>query len=171
MTIEVTSRSGVTAHEWAATRYQEHSNLLAGCFACITLTALGLMHGGYFPTAWGWGSILCLWLAVVLLLTSDRILIGVWNVWFLGGLTAFVVLSGMSAWWSISPGASLRELERGLLSFSAVLVAILLCRRRVRTLLGGVLAGIAVVTCYGLADPSLSNSPRHIRRDRELPTR
>ena len=40
-----------------------HASAVVGGFACAITATLGLMHGGYFSTAWGWGSLACLWIA------------------------------------------------------------------------------------------------------------
>ena len=53
-----------------------HASAVVGGFACAITATLGLMHGGYFSTAWGWGSLACLWIAVVTLLVSDRLELG-----------------------------------------------------------------------------------------------
>lgn len=149
-TIGLTAQPRTRVRERLVTRQQDRSNLLAGVFGCVALTALGLMHGGYFETTWGWGSLLCLWLVMVTLLSSDQICIGSWDLCFLGGLALFLAFTAVSSWWSIAPAAPIRELERGVLIFSSVLAVTLLSPRRMRPVLGGVLAGIAIVACYGL---------------------
>ena len=60
-------------------------------------------------------------------------------------------LDGVSATWSIASAAAIRELERGVLLLSALAGAMLLARRHMRPVLGGVLAGITLACGYGLA--------------------
>jgi O-antigen ligase len=118
-------------------------------FAVIAL--LGLLHGGYFSTAWGWGSLACLWAALVLLVVSDRVEIGRLEIVFLTALSAFLAWTALSASWSVASPSAIREVERGLLLWSALVTTMLLVRRRMRPLLGGVLGGIVIACGYGLA--------------------
>jgi tetratricopeptide (TPR) repeat protein len=122
-----------------------------GGFAFVITAALGLMHGGYFSTAWGWGSLACLWLAVMALLFSDRLSLGPPELASVCALNAFLLWTFLSSAWSVAPPAAIREVERGVLVLSAVIAAMLLARRHMRPVLGGVLGGIFVVCSYGLA--------------------
>jgi hypothetical protein len=131
-------------------RSDQASVLLVG-YGCAIVGTLGLMHAGYFSTAWGWGSLLCFWLAGIVLLVSGRIWVGPLEVTFLSGLGAFIAFTAASSIWSVSPPAAIREVERGTLVLAAVLAAMLLARRHMRPLLGGVMGGIAIAGCYGLA--------------------
>ena len=51
------------------------SVIVAGFTGALT-GSLGVMHGGYFSTAWGWGSLACLWVVLLALLVSDRLDLG-----------------------------------------------------------------------------------------------
>ena len=110
-----------------------------------------LLHGGYFSTAWGWGSLACLWLVLVTLLVSDRLELGRLEIAFIGLLGGIPCLDGLSATWSVAAPAAIRELERGLLLLSALVAAMLLARRHMRPVLGGVLGGITIACGYGLS--------------------
>ena len=128
-----------------------HASAVVGGFACAITATLGLMHGGYFSTAWGWGTLACLWIAVVTLLVSDRLELGSLEIVVIGLLAAFLVWTAASETWSVAAPAAIRELERGLLSLSALVAAMLLVRHHMRPVLGGVLGGITIACGYGLA--------------------
>jgi hypothetical protein len=115
------------------------------------LVALGLLHGGYFSTAWGWATLALVWLVIVLLSISDRVEVGRLELLLLASLGAFLVWVASSAAWSVSAPAAIRELERGLLLFTAVAGAMLLVRHHMRPLLGAVLCGTVIICTYGLA--------------------
>jgi hypothetical protein len=118
-------------------------------FAIIAL--LGLLHGGYFSTAWGWGSLACLWAALVLVVASTRVEMGRLEIVFLAALSAFLAWTALSALWSVAAPSAIREVERGLLLWSALVTTMLLARRPMRPLLGGVLGGVVIASGYGLA--------------------
>ena len=131
--------------------FADRASVLVGGFACAITAALGLMHGGYFSTAWGWGALACLWVVLVTLLVSDRLEVGALEVAFVGVLGAFLAWTAVSAYWSVASPAAIRELERGLLLLSALVAAMLLVRHHMRPVLGGVLGGITIACGYGLA--------------------
>src|SRR5439155_11504603 len=114
------------------------SALVAGFTGAITGT-LGVMHGGYFSTAWGWGSLACLWVALMALVHSERLLPGPLELAFAGTLGLFLMWIGFSAIWSESASATVREVERGVLVLSAVAAAMLLAGRHMRPILSGLL--------------------------------
>ena len=128
-----------------------HASAVVGGFACAITATLGLMHGGYFSTAWGWGSLACLWIALVTLLVSDRLELGRLEIVVIGLLAAFLAWTAASETWSVAAPAAIRELERGLLLLSALVAAMLLVRHHMRPVLGGVLGGITIACGYGLA--------------------
>jgi hypothetical protein len=131
--------------------FADRASVLVGGFTCAVTATLGLMHGGYFSTAWGWGGLACLWIALVTLLVSDRVEVGRLEVAFVGALGAFLAWTAGSASWSVAAPAAIRELERGLLALAALVAGILLARRHMCPLLGGVLGGIVIACGYGLA--------------------
>jgi len=131
--------------------YSTYSGWMSGGFVVLTVGALGLMHGGYFSTSWGWVGLACLWITLVALLISNRLQLGRPELALLGFLAAFLLWSALSATWSIASPAAIRELERGVLLLSALSAAMLLARRHMRPVLGGVLGGITVACGYGLA--------------------
>src|SRR4051812_36028509 len=67
------------------------------------------------------------------------------------GLALVLTWVVMSSTWSLSSSASVREFDRGLLVLSALAAALVLARRRMRPILGGLLFAIVVVCGYGLA--------------------
>jgi hypothetical protein len=141
-----------TRHSVAVTRpLAGRASLLTGGLTCGTTAILGLMNGGYFSTAWGWGTLASLWLVIILLLVADRVELGRLELLLLGSLGTFLCWVGASAAWSVSGPAVVRELERGLLLLTVLTGAMLLARHHMRPLLGGVLGGIVIACAFGLA--------------------
>ena len=108
----------VPVHDEAPTRVRagaDRSDLMLGGYGSTCIGTLGLLHGGYFATAWGWGALAALWIVLLALLVSDRIRLGSLEITFLAGLIAFLAFVAASSVWSIAPPAAIRELERGVL--------------------------------------------------------
>jgi hypothetical protein len=128
----------------------QRTYVVAAAVAAI-VTAANASHGAYFSQSWGWVALAFLMPTTVLLIL-DR-------VWVPGRLrSTYVVLVGalaawigMSAIWSLSVGATARELERMLVYVSvAFAVAFVLRRGDGPGIVGGATVGIALVTGYGL---------------------
>jgi O-antigen ligase len=85
------------------------------------------------------------------LVLSNRLSFGPLELATASALTAFLFWTVLSSAWSVAPPAAIREVERGVLVLSALIAGMLLARRHMRPVLGGVLGGILVVCSYGLA--------------------
>jgi O-antigen ligase len=123
---------------------------VAAAVAAI-VTAANASKGAYFSQSWGWVALAFLMPSTVLLIL-DRVRVP-------GQLrSAYVVLVGaLAAWiamstiWSLSVGATTRELERMLVYVSvAFAVAFVLRRGDGPGVVGGALLGITLVTAYGV---------------------
>jgi O-antigen ligase len=120
----------------------------------VALSIIGLTaaHGGYFPTSWGLGATLLLWVAGLWLVVSGRTDAGRVDVVFLGLLGAVAAWIGLSIAWSIVPAQSVLELERTVVLLGGVIAVLALARREdVGRLAGVVLAAITAVCTYSLA--------------------
>jgi hypothetical protein len=124
-----------------------HVALIAG----MPVLGTGLAQGGYFATAWGWAALGFLWCTAVALVMRQTIRVGVLDVLFvtgLGGLLAWILLSTT---WSASPSESVLEAQRVLVYLAAgAALVVVVERRSVGWLLGGLLGAIVVVCGLGL---------------------
>jgi O-antigen ligase len=107
--------------------------------------------GGYWPTAWGWGSLVALWLIAVTLLVRRDHEIGRLEILQLVGLSGLLGWVLLSATWSSSPTFPFKEGERLALYLSVVGLLMLVVRAgSQRALLCGIWAAIALVCGYAL---------------------
>jgi tetratricopeptide (TPR) repeat protein len=108
--------------------------------------------GGYFPTSWGWTALVLLWVVAVTLLVRSDAEIGALDLAFLSALTLLGGWTWLSTVWSESMPASFLEGERVLVFIAAAAAGLVIVRRRsVPQLLGGMLAGITLISAWGLA--------------------
>jgi hypothetical protein len=118
----------------------------------VPVASLGAAQGGYFPSAWGWAALGLLWasgLAIVLrssahLSDAERAFVVAW-----GGLVAWIAFSIV---WSRDLPETVLELERAIVYVSgAVAVVVIAHTRSARFVLGGLLAGISLISAFSLA--------------------
>jgi O-antigen ligase len=136
---------GVSSHARRA------AALLPGVGAAVLVAALGLSHGGYFPTAWGPVTLAFLAVSAVALVVRPRPSLGARQLVLpalLGALTAWALVS--STWGS--PTEAVPEAQRALAyATGALAFALVLRRERVEGFLVGVWAGIVIVCADALA--------------------
>jgi tetratricopeptide (TPR) repeat protein len=129
------------------------SHVAVGVGAAAGVAALGAADGGYFPPAWGWTALVALWLVIAWLLLGRAALHGgrLAGV-FLGGLTALAAWTWLSLAWSDNTTQTVLEGFR-MIAYAGVAAALVLVVRRdtAPALLRGVLAGLVLVSAYGLA--------------------
>jgi hypothetical protein len=126
--------------------------IAAGCGAAIALGGIGAASGGYFASSWGWAALALAWAAALALLLRADTDLGTLDVAFFGSLTLFVGWIWLSTAWSHASPQSVLEGERGLIALTGAGAALLVVSRRtVPQLLGGVAAAIALIAAYGLA--------------------
>ena len=119
--------------------------------ACLLVVGLAEADGGYFPVAWGWCVLALAWVAGVAVLVSPRVAFGRLELTVLGGLTALIGWTALSVLWSSDVEQSVLEVQRGLIYLVGVLAGVLLVRRRsVGYLLGGLLSGIVWISVQAL---------------------
>jgi hypothetical protein len=118
----------------------------------LLIGGVGAASGGYFATSWGWTAVALFWALALALLLRNTVEIGVAEVVFFGALVFFAGWIWLGTTWSESTPRSFLEGERVLVYVAAAAVALLLIHRRtVPQLLGGVLFAIVVISGYGLA--------------------
>jgi hypothetical protein len=122
---------------------------LAG-FAAVACPAA--VSGAYFPTSWGWTTLVFSWTAVLALIARRAIRLSRLE---LATLLAFGSLVGwvaLSALWSETTTQTMLEVERGLVYATALMAVLVVVRRRsVGLLLGAVLCAITAISAYALA--------------------
>ncbi|HEY5872467.1 MAG TPA: O-antigen ligase family protein [Gaiellaceae bacterium] len=125
--------------------------VVAAAVAAI-VTAANASDGAYFSQSWGWVALAFLVPTTVLLILDRVTAPGRLRIAFVAFVGALGVWIALSAAWSISTSASVREVER-MLVYVAVAVAVALVLRRGDGpgVLAGALAGITVTCGYALA--------------------
>lgn len=119
-----------------------------GVLAFAVLSAVGPADGGLFPRAWRLGAFALFAVAAAALLARVRVVLRPLEFGAVAALGAFAAWTGLSGLWSGNPS----QAERALLYTAAMLAPLVLAERRsVPHLLGGVLAGVTVVSAYGLS--------------------
>ena len=125
--------------------------------------AIGVAHGGFAPTAWGWTALPLLWLAFLLLVLRDRLAVTHGGLAFCGLLVAFVGWTAVSARWSLSVPRTMFEVERNLVYVGCVacmlLVPLVVARRAVVAIVSGLVVLVAyAVASYLLSAPSFDTT-------------
>jgi hypothetical protein len=116
------------------------------------VVAANASEGAYFSQSWGWVALSFLVPTSLALVLERARMPGRLRIAFAACTTALAAWIGLSALWSLSSSASVRELERALVYVAlAFAVAFLLRRGDATGLVAGVLGGIVVVVSYGLA--------------------
>ena len=125
--------------------------IVAAAVAAI-VTAANASAGSYFSQSWGWVALAFLAPTTVLLILGRVAVPGRLRIAFVTLVGALGVWIALSAAWSISTSASVREAER-MLVYVAVALAVALVLRRGDGpgVLAGVLAGVTATCGYGLA--------------------
>ena len=128
------------------------SHIAVGVAAAVGVGALGAADGGYFPPAWGWTALVSLWLVIAWLLLGRAALHGGrLAAVFLGGLTGLAAWTWLSLAWTDNTTQTVLEGFR-MLAYAGVAAAFVLVVRRetAPALLRGVLAGLVLISAYGL---------------------
>ncbi len=145
--MEATSTTAATATRSAAL---DVPALAAFAFGAVLVGWVAADDGGWWPETWAWTALVTLGASVVILLVRDRPL-GWLDYGFLGALVAVGVWTALSALWSPSVPSTLDEAQRVLAYVGSGLLALLVVdKRTVRHLLGGVLTAIVLIGTYAL---------------------
>ncbi len=147
--MEATSTTAVALRtRWAAL---DLSAIAAFGLGTVLVTWVAADDGGWWPETWAWTALATLGASLLLLLVRDRPL-GRLDLALLVGLLAFGGWTALSSTWSPSVPSTLDEAFRVLAYVGGALLAALVVERRtVGHLLGGVLTAIAVIGSYALA--------------------
>ena len=135
----------------AVHRIRSLRSLAVGAGAASSIAIFGFASGGYYPTAWGWGALVALWLAATYLVIGTATRPAPLALTMLGGLALLAAWTWLSLLWSDDVDQTVLEGQRTLL-YVAVAAALVLVVRRVdvEALLGGMLIGIFLPAGYGL---------------------
>lgn len=131
---------------------QSNGDIVSAIVALSVVVVTSSHNGSYFSTSWGWLTMALLGLAATGLLFMPSIQLARLQTLFLGGMTAFVIWVGLSAFWSVSVPSSVREVERDVV-YVALALALAVFGRYLTTngLAIGVFAGVSAVAAYALA--------------------
>ena len=125
----------------------------APLFLCAVVATAGLTaaNGGFFPSSWNWCTLGLLWLALVAVVLRPPARLHFVEVAFAGAVVALASWTWFSILWSSNQTRSVLEGERTLVLVAAVAAVIAIGGRRpVKPLIGGILAGIVLVSTYAL---------------------
>jgi O-Antigen ligase len=123
-------------------------------FTLTALTVVGFAasSGGFYPTAWGWGALAALGVALVALLTERRFGLARRDWLMLGTGLALLAWMAVTALRPDLPTRAVPQLERAGLYLAVLWAGLLVMRRRsVGACLAGLWAGIVATSCFGLA--------------------
>jgi O-antigen ligase len=136
--------------------------VVAAAVAAI-VTAANASQGGYFSQSWGWIA-LALLVPTTVLLILDRVEIPErMRAAFAALVVAYTLWIALSAMWSISSAATIRELERMLVYVAlALAVALILRRGDAPAVLGGAAFGVTLICTYALCTRLI---PDHFHTD------
>ena len=126
-------------------------SLAVGAGAASSIAIFGFASGGYYPTAWGWGALVALWLAATYLVIGTATRPAPLALTMLGGLALLAAWTWLSLLWSDDVDQTVLEGQRILLYVAFAAALVLVVRRvDVEPLLGGTLIGIFLPAGYGL---------------------
>jgi O-antigen ligase len=141
-------------------------DFIPALIAFAAAAGLSQAEGGYFPRSWGVAALALLWVVAVTLVFRPAVDLRWIDLALLGGVGGLVAWTALSSAWSASRPQTVLEVERTLVYVAAVAAVLLTARRRsVPAVTAGVLAGIVIVSTYGLATRLLPDvfGPREAR--------
>jgi hypothetical protein len=120
-------------------------------FGFLLVGLLAGNDGGFFPAAWAWAAFSTWLLVAVVVAGRPRTTIGALDLTMMAGMLAFGGWFALSALWSRSVPSTLDESTRYLAYVGIVVAAFVVVERRtVPHLLGGVTAAITLLSLYAL---------------------
>ena len=137
---------------YASFRLSEHvAPLGAWSFGFLLIALLAGNNGGFFPAAWAWAAFSTWLLVAVVVASRPRLALGALDLAMCAGALAFAGWFALSAVWSRSVPSTLDESFRYLAYAGIVAAALVVVERRtVPHLLGGVTAAITLLCLYAL---------------------
>ena len=120
-------------------------------FGFLLVALLAGNDGGFFPAAWAWAAFSTWLLAALVVSCQASVALGALDLTMIAGALAFGGWFALSALWSRSVPSTLDESFR-YLAYAGIVVAALVIveRRTVPHLLGGVTAAITLLSLYAL---------------------
>jgi tetratricopeptide (TPR) repeat protein len=119
--------------------------------AFAATAGLAAANGGFFPSSWNWCTLGLLWLAIIGVVVRPPARLHFVEVAFAGAFVALASWTWISILWSSNQTRSVLEGERTLILVAAVAAVLAVGGRRpVKPLIGGLLAGIVLVSTYAL---------------------
>jgi len=116
------------------------------------VTAANASQGAYFSQSWGWIALAFLVPTCILLIVDGASAPGRLRASFAALMVALGLWIALSATWSISSAASVREVERMLVYVAlALAVALVLRHGDAPAVLGGIVVGVSLICLYALA--------------------
>ena len=129
----------------------QRTYVVAAAVAAI-VTAANASQGAYFSQSWGWVALVFLVPTTVLLILDRVDAPGRLRIAFAGLMVALAAWIALSAIWSISTPATLREVERALVYVAVALaVALVLRRGDVGGVVLGIVVGVTLICTYAVA--------------------
>jgi hypothetical protein len=130
-------------------------------FSLAAVAGLGAANGGYFPSEWGLATLGFVLVGVTVVLVLDVPTPSRRECAFVAGLAAFAAWAALSSLWSAGAGGPILEGERAVLYLAAAAAVIVVLRSgaSAEALLGGVVAGTALLCLQALATRLL---PAHV---------
>ena len=104
-------------------------SLAVGAGVASSIAIFGFASGGYYPTAWGWGALVALWLVATYLVIGAATRPAPLALTMLGGLALLTAWTWLSLLWSDDVDQTALEGQRTLL-YVAVAAALVLVVRR-----------------------------------------
>jgi len=133
---------------------------IAGAAVAATVAVVGLASGGYFPHTWRLTVLALGALAAAAVLARRRIVVSRREWLFLAAFAALTLWTALSTLWSENATTSGLEAERtGLYVIAGAAILLGMDRRSLGWLLGGAVAGITVVSGYGLGQYVIGGHP------------
>jgi O-antigen ligase len=124
------------------------------------LVSVGVADGGVFPRTWRLATLALCALAAAVLLARKHVAFARLEWAVLASLAAYTAWIAASASWSGHSSVSMLQAERGVVYVAGLLAVLLVVERRtVPHLLGGIVAGITAVSAYGLGEYVLRPPP------------
>jgi O-antigen ligase len=120
-------------------------------FAALATALVAADHGGYWPTSWGWTTlVLSVTALVALILGAERP--ATLELAWLGGIVLLCTWTALSMAWTTSKTETTLEIERSLVYAALAVTTIAVARRgSIAALLWGTWAGTTLVCLYALA--------------------
>ncbi len=131
---------------------RKYRTYLVAVAVAALVTAANASEGGYFSQSWGWIALAFLVPTTLLVILDGARAPGRLRIAFAALVAALGAWIALSALWSISSSASVREFERVLVYVAlALAVALVLRRGDSPGVLGGAALGVSLVSTYALA--------------------